>query len=217
MSKENERINKARAAKPPITVERTTEGYILNESDPAKPKPPTGFLGYLFGGIFLLGFIWLVPLIAFIAFIAVLFYPPFRHRILAYFFLMPGELVFTHYPLRLGSDDRVTFQRKLKGNRKFFPDSAIAIKLLCIERVSYTRGTDTIVETAVVEEKALESQPIFSGDNEAICHFDLSIPAHLPASFEASTNQIRWVVVVEQTMPGIVDRTESSFTFFVEP
>lgn len=217
MSKQNERINKARAANPPITVEPTAEGYILNESDPAKPKQSVGFLGYLFGGIFLLAFIGLVPLIAFIAFISVLFYRPLRQWILAYFFLWPGELVFTHYPLRLGSDSRVTFRRKLKGNRKFLPDSAIAIKLLCIERVSYTKGTDTIVETAVVEEEALRSQSILSGDNEAICHFDLSIPAHLPASFEAGNNQIRWIAVIEQTMPGIVDRTDSNFTFFVEP
>lgn len=155
MSKHQERINKERSANLPITAEREAGSYVLNEDDPAKPKPSSGFLGFIVGGIFILVFLSLAPLFAVMAFIVILFNRPTRQKILAYFFLRPGELVFTHYPLQLGSDRRVTFRRKLKGDRRFFADSSITVRLLCMERISYTKGSDTIIETAVVEERTL--------------------------------------------------------------
>lgn len=215
MPQDQQYLNRERCDRPPIVTQRTNEGYLLSEKIESAQDRPNPIVLIFFGiaGIcVLLIFSWFfLPLI----FIQLLVHRPLRQRIRAAFFLLPGELIVSQYPLHLGSSDRVKFRRRLKGNRKLTANGSVKIKLFCIERVGYTQGTDTIIETAIIEEKLVRSQDIMSGVNEITCQFDIEIPAHLPPSFEAKNNQIRWVVVVEQNMPGIAD-IDSNYTLLVE-
>jgi len=212
--KDLNRIQRIRCDNPPILIRRTDEGYFLGDRIQANSpsNPILNLLSLLFTGFLLVIFsCFLIPLLC----ITLIFSRSSRQSTRAWFFLLPGELIVSQYPLHLGSSDRVKFRRRLRGNRKFPANGSVKIKLLCIERVGYTKGTDTIIETAMIEEKLVRSQVIMSGVNEITCQFDLQIPAHLPPSFEAKNNQIRWVVVVEQNMPGIAD-IDSNYTLLVE-
>lgn len=68
------------------------------------------------------------------------------------------EVLFSHYPPRIGDGDRLTIRRHLKPNRwtKFFSidrfpqDSRMDVNLVCIERVTYTQGTDSITNMAEI-------------------------------------------------------------------
>lgn len=216
MSKKADNLRKERSGKAPLIVERVTEGYCLNEKAIPQSESPFSIIVLTIFGYFVVSFfVFLLPF-GLIFFIIALFRQSFRQHICAYFLLSPSDLVFAHYPLRLGDNVRVTFRRRLKRNRKLPQNNSVIVKLLCVERVSYTQGTDTIVETALLDEKSLRSRPVFSRENELSYHFDLDIPTHLPASFEANKNQIRWIIVAEQTIPGIVKNFDSTFTFWVE-
>jgi predicted signal transduction protein with EAL and GGDEF domain len=233
--KDQKFVTFTRCFNPPLEVKETYEGYILSE------YPSYSIFLRVFCCIFILACAFPLVLISLFAFVAFLVFMSslastsplvficvlilliiivffgvlfIFQATLANFVLSSGELIFSQYPLKLGSRSHVTFRRKLKFNLKIPENSHIVIKLLCVEYVTYTKGSDKIVETAVIEEKTLYSQPIESGEKEINCNFYLDTPAHLPSSFEASNNKIRWVVVIEQTMPSIT-KVDSNFTVLV--
>jgi hypothetical protein len=201
----------------PLVVKPSSDGYLLAENAQPKPQQSHSVAGWIVGGFFLIIFSWFFLIVGIIFLAVALLYRPTRRYLRAFFLLQPGELIFSHYPLHLGQDDRVTFRRRLKGDRKFPQNGTVTVRLLCVERVSYTKGTDQVTETALITEKTLRQQSVFSGSKDMVCHFDLDLPAHLPPSFEGKNNQIRWVIVVSQNLPQIAEDIESNFTLFVDP
>jgi hypothetical protein len=212
---------------PPLEIKPTAAGYLLKTTAIPRPAGSQSWWAGLLGTIILLLFFWFF-LILLVIFGAVLVFSASVRRktwseVWSAVCLSPGELIFSHYPLRLGDGDRLTFRRRLQDNfwTKLFnlkslpAPASLTITLVCVERVSYSKGTDTIVETAVVASYNLHRQALFPGEREMLSHFDLDIPAHLPPSFEAPRNQIRWVIVVEQTLPNLMEPALSCFTLEV--
>jgi len=137
---------------------------------------------------------------------------------------LPAELIFSHYPLKVGENDRVTFRRRLKQNfwtnlfkvHHFPANSHLRVSLICMERVTYTKGTDTVTDVATAHENVIFSKTLIAGDREVIGHFDLEIPPHLSPSFEGKNNQIRWILEIEETYPGLIDLKMTYLTFVVD-
>jgi hypothetical protein len=213
--------------KPPLVIEPTVEGYLLKENALPTSGNANAWPVNIIGLLFFLLFLWFFLILIVIFVVALIFNIQMRRTSWNKFWtavcLAPGELIFSHYPLTLGSEDRLTFRRRLQANFwtkwwqvKTIPTpGTITIQLLCVERVSYTQGTDTIVETAIIDKTLLHRQSLHSGATEMVSHFDLTIPQHLPPSFEGKNNQIRWVVVVEQTLTNLLEPLQSSFTLTV--
>lgn len=227
--------------KPPLAMEPTVEGYVLKENAPpfkqnvvplkenSLPQSTNSSSWFIkiIGLLFFLLFVWFFLILMVVCFLALIFNIQLRRTTGNKFWtavcLTPGELIFSHYPLTPGSEDRLTFRRQLQSNSwtklwqvATIPTPAIlTIQLLCVERVSYTQGTDTIVEIAIIDKTLLHRQTLHSGATEMVSHFDLIIPQHLPPSFEGKHNQIRWVVVVEQTLTNLLEPLQSTFTLTV--
>ena len=135
-----------------------------------------------------------------------------------------AELIFSRYPLKAGDNDRLTFRRRLKNNywtnlfkiNKFPVNSHITVNLVCVERASYTHGTDDVTDVAVVYEKMIYSDNLFCGDREVIAHFDLEIPLSFSSSFEGKNNQIRWILDMEESYPGLLEHKHTYLTFVVD-
>lgn len=206
-------------AQPPALVNQTSEGFWLSEQ--IKPKQQGNWVGRVIGLgiglIFLLLFWWFFLIIGIIGVIIAGFIPSVRHHILAYFQLLPGELGFSHHPLCLGEDVQVNFRRFLKKKRKTTDLGQLRFKIYCVERVEYTKGTDTETEHRIIWESPSLSYSLPSGVDALTLSTDFTIPAHLPPSFEGKHNQIRWVASVEQTVPKIANHVYSNFTFVVDP
>ncbi|MEB3174449.1 MAG: hypothetical protein VKN60_04560 [Cyanobacteriota bacterium] len=212
---------------PPLEIQPTSGGYLLKTTAIPRPAASQSWLAGFLGTILLLLFFWFFFILLVIFGVLLLFNVSVRRKtwseVWSAVCLAPGELTFSHYPLCLGDSDRLTFRRRLQDNfwTKLFnlqslpAPASLAVKLVCVERVSYSKGTDTIVETAVVGSYDLCRQTLFPGEREMISHFDLEIPPHLPPSFEAQRNQIRWVIVVEQTLPNLMEPAQSCFTLEV--
>jgi len=122
------------------------------------------------------------------------------------------ELIFSRYPLKVGENDRVTFRRRLKNNywtklfkiNNFPVNSHITVNLVCVERTTNinTMRKDDVV---VVYEKMIYSDNLFCGDREVIAHFDLEIPLSCRSSFEGKHSQIRWILDMEESYPGLLE------------
>ncbi|MBJ7900080.1 MAG: hypothetical protein GC158_09205 [Cyanobacteria bacterium RI_101] len=212
---------------PPLEIKPTAAGYLLKTDAVPRPTGSQSWVAGFFGMLFLALFFWFFLIILLIFGVVLLLNGAVRRKtwseVWSAVCLSPGELLFSHYPLRLGDSDRLTFRRRLQDNfwTKLFnlqslpTPATLAVKLVCVERVSYTKGTDTIVETAVVASYDLCRQALLPGEREMNSHFDLDIPAHLPPSFEGKHNQIRWLVLVEQTLPNLMEPAQSCFTLEV--
>jgi len=137
---------------------------------------------------------------------------------------LPAELIFFHYPLKMGENDRVTFRRRLKQNfwtnlfkiHDFPANSRLKVSLICMERASYTRGSSHVTDVAVAHESIIFSKTLILGDREVIAHFDLEIPAHLSPSFEGKHNQIRWILELEESYPSLLGQKMTYLTFVVD-
>jgi hypothetical protein len=135
------------------------------------------------------------------------------------------EIIFSHYPLRIGENDRLIFRRKLKDkawlswfNIKKFPENSyLKISLICVERISYTQGTDVMTEVATIYEERIYAHSVIGGDRQVKAYFDLHIPEQFPPSFEGKTNQIRWLFKIEETYPNAFGQLTTYLTFTVDP
>jgi hypothetical protein len=137
---------------------------------------------------------------------------------------LPAELIFSHYPLKVGENDRITFRRRLKQNfwtnlfkvHDFPANSRLKVSLICLERATYTKGTDTVTDVATAYESVIFSKTLIPGDREVKSHFDLEIPSYLSPSFEGKNNQIRWILQIEESYPGLIDLKMTYLTFVVD-
>lgn len=128
----------------------------------------------------------------------------------------PGELSLSHWPLRLGDDVTVTFQRCIRGNRRFQSSGTLEAKLLCSERVIYRQGTSTRKAYAPIFEIDLGTQPLLPGSKEVRGRWQINIPVTGPPSVETPHNQLRWHLEVWLRQPDAVD-DDSIFCLKVLP
>ena len=68
----------------------------------------------------------------------------------------------------------------------------------------------------MVYEKMIYSDNLFCGDREVIAHFDLEIPLSFSSSFEGKNNQIRWILDMEESYPGLLEHKHTYLTFVVD-
>ena len=234
---------------PPLSIEPVYEGYRL-VSDPPRQRvidliqKSTWLKGGGGGTLIVVAFFFLFspitwhllsnlwPFLSPVAIFAVvygslklIFDPQFRYGVGAKLGLAPAEIIFSHYPLRVVEDDRLTFRRQLKDNIwtqwfrvNHFPDQGrLQVSLLCAERVTYTEGTDTITEVAIVHEEQIYAHSLIGGDRQVKAYFNFHIPKQLPPSFEGKNNQIRWLLKVEEKYPQVIGQHTSYLTFMVDP
>ena len=212
-------------AKFPINVKETSEGFLLLENKGNLPKEykfnPIYSLIILFFVIqffiilrfFRIWFWWFLLIVFVVCF---LFNKRFRNNLIAKFRFKPGEVLLPSYPLRLGEEYNLTFRRRLRANQKTKKAGQLTFKFACLERVKYTRGSDTEVETHVIWESQPKIYSVPIGVNTYSLRSDFTIPNNLPSSFEGENNQIRWIISIEQNIPGIVEQVYSNFVFVVD-
>ena len=212
-------------AKFPINIEETSEGFLLLENKGKLPKKYkfnsiSGLIAlpliiiFLVLFLFWLFFFWWLLLIVAVA--SFLFNKRFRNNLIARFRFKPGEVLLPSYPLRLGEEYNLTFRRRLRANRKTKKTGQLTFKIACLERVQYKNGSDTEVEVHLIWESQPKIYSVPIGVNTYSLTSDFTIPNYLPSSFEGENNQIRWIISIEQNIPGIVEQVYSNFVFVVD-
>lgn len=203
----------------PGAIEKIPEGFLLKEM--AQTKKKRSLIGsiviFLMIGVFILVFWWFLLIVAVIGGIIAWSIPATRNYILAYFRLFPGELILSNYPLNLGNEYVFTFRRRLKKNRKTKDSGQLTLKVYCVERVSYRKGSDTETEISIIWESEAFTYSLAAGIDTLSCRTNVTIPKHLPPSYEGRNNQIRWVASIEQSVSNLANNVCSNFTFIVDP
>jgi hypothetical protein len=231
---------------PPLEIQLGGEGYLLKEKSKEYTIEdylsgfivtslflviPGLFLGSFLGNLFPNPYISIIFIPFFSTFFVVYIVQKLildksaRYKMVTDLGFVGEELIFSHYPLKVGENDRVTFRRRLKKNywtnlfkiNKFPVDNHIKINLVCAERVSHTEGTETIADVAVVYQKMIYSGNLLCGDREVIVHFDLEIPLSCRSSVEGEDHQIRWILDIEESYPGLLEQKHTYLTFVVDP
>jgi hypothetical protein len=127
----------------------------------------------------------------------------------------PGELTLSHHPLRLGESGKLEFCRRLRGNYQV-QQGRVRATLMCLEIVHYRVGTDRRIVREIAWEQELTNQDLVPGSRQIAFSSTFQIPVDGFPSFEATNNQIRWVVGVWIDCPNLV-KDDSTFTFTVSP
>ena len=232
------------SALPPLKFQLGSEGYLLKKKSEESTITPY-LIQFIFISVFLAipgFFLGVYLVVSFANPIFIIFIPFFsifyvvyrvmkltldesaRYKMGIELGFVGAELIFSRYPLKVGENDRLTFRRRLKNNywtnlfkiNKFPVNSHITVNLVCVERASYTQGTDTVTDVAVVYEKMIYSDNLLCGDREVIGHFDLEIPLSYSSSFEGKNNQIRWILDMEENYPGLLEQKHTYLTFVVD-
>jgi hypothetical protein len=128
----------------------------------------------------------------------------------------PGELTLSHHPLRLGESATLKFCRRFRSGYQVQQTGHIRANLICLEIAHYRVGTDHRVVREIVWEQEIANQAIVPGSNRVEFSAAFQIPVASFPSFEARSNQIRWVVGVWIDCPNLV-KDDSTFTFTVKP
>ncbi len=218
------------SARKPTDIKETPKGFLAIEFTESKlfsssQQQQNSIIAWIialpfvliFGSLFVWWFLAFGPILLLIFICIFLFNRSYRNNIFAKFRLFPGEVFLSIYPLSLGEKCLLTFRRRLKRNKKTKESGQLTLKITCLERVEYKKGTDTEVEINIL----WESQPEVSSvpiDIEVFSlQTNLNIPKYLPPSFEGKNNQIRWIISIEQNIPNIAEQIYSNFVFIVAP
>lgn len=127
---------------------------------------------------------------------------------------LPGEIVLSKFPLRLGEECQVSYRRRLRCGQ--MPLSmTLNAQLVCYEWVSYAKGTVTETLTQKVWEQSLPAKNLLL-DSKLEYDCTIQIPSQGFPSFEAEHNKICWALQVSLEQS---ERSKSTSTFFltVEP
>lgn len=213
-------------AKAPANVRETSEGFLLLDDAYFKNEKINNniivtLISLLFGlliiGLFMRMFWWLFLLMPIFWIIEFLFNKSSRNKFFSSLRLLPAEVFLSTYPLHLGEKCQVNFRRYLKKNCKTKQSGELTFKIACLERVEYNKGSDKEVEVSIVWESQPEKYFVATATNMFSLNTAFTIPNHLPPSFEGKTNQIRWILSIEQNIPGIAKHVYSDFVFVVDP
>jgi hypothetical protein len=145
-----------------------------------------------------------------------------RNQTLASFLLSPEEVILSDYPLRLGQKYTLNFDRFIKTGIKTTSVGTLTFRIACLERTLSGSGSNIHASVNVIWQS--QPQMYFVSQNVDTVSFktNFTLPKtqglkKLPTSFEAENNQIRWVISIEQTIPGIVKEFHSNFVVDVQP
>jgi len=139
----------------------------------------------------------------------------FVYRTIQVIIAKPGELVFPHYPLRLGDRVYLKFKRSFRVGMKKGATADITIKLICKESATYSVGTSSTTEYATVFESSTKHKATFL-KNEVEVSWKSKIPANTPPSFHTDSNSINWELLVVTHIPGFF-KDDSRFQIYVLP
>ena len=129
--------------------------------------------------------------------------------------LEPGEAILSAYPLRMGESCRVRYRRRLRRGATSRPGQ-ITAKWLCYEWIEYGRGTNSVTKTHILSEIDLPKSSIPRGSKAIEYEARVKIPAQGPPSFDANNNQVRWEILIDIDLPGVI-KDASCFRFKVIP
>jgi hypothetical protein len=142
-------------ARKPTGIKETPEGFLaieftesklISSSQQRKNSIIYQIIGLPFVLIFAPVFLYSIPILLLIFIGIFLFNRSYRNNIFAKFRLFPGEVFLSIYPLSLGETCLLTFRRRLKRNKKTKESGQLTLKITCLERVEYKKGSDTEVE-----------------------------------------------------------------------
>ncbi|AFZ61256.1 hypothetical protein H6G54_02905 [Anabaena cylindrica FACHB-243] len=218
------------SARKPTDIKETPEGFLAIEFTESKlisssQQQQNSIISWIIALplILIFGYLFAVALLAFgsilllIFIVAFSFNRSYRNHIFAQFRIFPGEVFLSTYPLSLGEKCLLTFRRRLKRNKKTKESGQLALKIICLERVEYKKGTDTEVEINILWESQPEVYSVPTNTEVFSLQTNLNIPKYLPPSFEGKNNQIRWIISIEQNIPNIAEQVHSNFVFIVAP
>lgn len=126
----------------------------------------------------------------------------------------PGRLTPSSWPLRLGEDFTIEYERPAKDKSVIDMMSA---RLYLKETAIYQRGTDTCTDTEIVASEELGT--VGAGqDGTGTYHgiWSLRIPPEGPSSFESRNSKVHWMVDVRIFSEGR-EIDSSTFTLVVLP
>lgn len=123
-----------------------------------------------------------------------------------------AELVFHHWPLRLGESIDVSFRRQSRGVQM----TQVEAGLRCTEVASYKVGTDRSTVRELVWEQPLAAVPLAPGARAAEATWRIQIPSDAPPSFDTMDNSIEWKLDIKLRNAGFPD-ADSSFILVVLP
>ncbi len=107
----------------------------------------------------------------------------------------PGRLAPSVWPLRLGESFTLEYQRATKTGAAV---TSMTARIYLQESATYRQGTDTYTDTEVVYDCDLGSVGATQGgDGVYRGKWSVDIPGNSMASFEASDNQVNWMVEVK--------------------
>lgn len=206
-------------ARKPTDIKETPKGFLAIEFTESKfysssQQQQNSIISWIIVLPFVLLFQTVGPILLLI-FIGTFFNRSYRN--IAKFRLFPGEVFLSIYPLSLGEKCLLTFRRRLKRNKKTKKSGQLTLKITCLERIEYKKGTDTEVEINILWESQPEVYSVPTDIEVFSLQTNLNIPKYLPPSFEGKNNQIRWIISIEQNIPNIAEQIHSNFVFIVAP
>jgi hypothetical protein len=139
----------------------------------------------------------------------------FVYRTIQVIIAKPGELIFPHYPLRLGDRVSLKFKRSFRIGIKNGATADITIKFICKESATYTVGTGSNTEYATVFESLTKHKATFL-KNEMEVVWKPEIPVNAPPSFNTHSNSINWELIVITHIPSFF-KDDSRFQIYVLP
>lgn len=139
----------------------------------------------------------------------------FRDSVAAALGWHPPVIELERTPQHLGSTARVAYRRKARRPVDV-SDCSVECRLYCEEKVTYTRGTDTVTDKKTIFEERTSSAGEGTADGFAA---DLSI--HLTANAGGPTialahNEVHWFLEITVRGPRL-PRDKHSFELFVAP
>lgn len=110
--------------------------------------------------------------------------------------------------------DRMAYRILQKGK---FPISEATVRIICRETIRYQRGTDTITEHNDLWSQIVNEQHnIMAPDGGTLLEGDFVLPQEAMHSFEASNNEVGWILQLRLRLPDRPDVCDD-FPFRVEP
>lgn len=222
-------------AKAPMNFRETSTGFLLSDGKYFQPQNQNKdnniitqiiliilrfiFLPSIIICILMFGmlFLFILPIAGIIWIIIFLLNQRYRNNIFGRIHLVRPKVLLSTYPLKLGEKCNLTFHRPLRINRKTKQPVELNFKLVCLERVQYSRGSDIEIDVNVIWESQPQTHYLPKNINTLSLETIFTVPNHLPPSFEGKKNQIRWILSIEQNIPGIVKQVYSNFVIVVDP
>ncbi|WP_210391295.1 hypothetical protein [Synechococcus sp. PCC 7502] len=128
---------------------------------------------------------------------------------------LPSELIFNNYPLSLGEEASVLFRRRLRSGKIIKTAGTVNAKVICEEEAISGKNDNPTITTEKVLTMSLPEVLVPAYESAIEVIFKLKIPQTAPPSFDATHNQIRWILEVSLDFQML--KESSKFYFQVQP